>query len=95
MKNLKNEGLETMETKVRSHTGWRMLFALVLVLVLVAPILALHPAEASTRPCPAPGTGLPGALNMLHDATMLTIPMAHDAAQGNAGMFLAVDNSGC
>ena len=91
MKNLKNEGLETMETKVRSHTGWRMLFAL----VLVALILALHPAEASTRPCPAPGTGLPGALNMLHDATMITIPMAHDAAQGNAGMFIAVDNSGC
>lgn len=50
--------------------------------------------EAS-RPCPAPGTGLPGALNMIHDATMLTIPMARDAEQGNAGMFHAVAVSGC
>jgi hypothetical protein len=31
MKNLKNEGLKTMETKVRSIKGWRMLFALVLI----------------------------------------------------------------
>jgi hypothetical protein len=92
MKNLKNEGLGTMETKVRSRKGWRMFFAL--VLVLVAPILAAYPAEAS-RPCPAPGGGYVGALNMLHDATMLTIPMANDAPQGNAGMFIAVDNSGC
>ncbi|HMG19481.1 MAG TPA: hypothetical protein VK573_12205 [Gemmatimonadales bacterium] len=51
--------------------------------------------DAASRPCPAPGTGLPGALNMLHDATMLTIPMARDADQGNAGMFHAVDVSGC
>ena len=51
--------------------------------------------DAASRPCPAPGTGLPGALNMLHDATMFTIPMVHDAAQGNAGMFVAVANSGC
>ncbi len=51
--------------------------------------------DAASRPCPAPGTGLPGALNMLHDATMLTIPMARNADQGNAGMFHAVDVSGC
>ena len=51
-------------------------------------------AEGS-RPCPAPGTGLPGALNMVHDATMLTIPMARDAEQGNAGMSRAVTESGC
>jgi hypothetical protein len=51
-------------------------------------------AEAS-RTCPAPGTGLPGALNMLNDPSMFTIPMARDAAQGNAGMFHAVDVSGC
>jgi hypothetical protein len=49
--------------------------------------------EAST--CPAPGTGLAGALNMLKDPTMATIPMTHDAAQGNAGMFTAVGASGC
>jgi hypothetical protein len=47
------------------------------------------------RPCAAPGTGLPGALNMLHDPTMFTIPMARDAAQGTAGMFHAVAVSGC
>lgn len=73
----------------------RMLFAIVLVLVLLvlaAPILAPQPAEAA---CPAPGTGYAGALNMLHDPTMRTIPMTHDAPQGNAGMFTAVANSGC
>lgn len=51
-------------------------------------------AEGS-RPCVAPGGGYSGALNMLHDPTMATIPMARDAAQGNAGMFHAVDVSGC
>lgn len=51
-------------------------------------------AETS-RPCAAPGTGLPGAFNMLHDETMFTIPMARDAEQGNAGMFHAVAVSGC
>ncbi len=71
----------------------KMLFVLVLaLLVVVAPILAPHPAEAA---CPAPGGEYAGALNMLHDPTMLTIPMTHDAPQGNAGMFTAVDNSSC
>jgi len=51
--------------------------------------------DAASRPCPAPGTGLAGAKNMVHDATMLTIPMAHDADQGNAGMSHAVGVSGC
>jgi hypothetical protein len=51
-------------------------------------------AEGS-RQCPAPGTGLPGALNMIHDPTMLSIPMERDAPQGNAGMFHAVEVSGC
>jgi hypothetical protein len=50
---------------------------------------------AVSNSCAAPGTGLPGALNMLHDPTMFTIPMARDAAQGNAGMFHAVAVSGC
>ena len=49
----------------------------------------------NSKPCAAPGTGLGGALNMLRDATMGTIPMANDAAQGNTGMFHAVDVSGC
>jgi hypothetical protein len=51
-------------------------------------------AEGS-RQCPAPGTGIAGGLNMVHDATMLTIPMARDAEQGNAGMSRAVAESGC
>ena len=50
-------------------------------------------AEAATTA--ARGPAYCGALNMLHDATMATIPMTHDAAQGNAGMFHAVAVSGC
>jgi len=38
----------------------------------------------------ATGPAYCGALNMLHDPTMATVPMTHDAAQGNAGMFNAV-----
>lgn len=51
--------------------------------------------SASAGVCPAPGTQLPGALNMLADPTMGTVPMARDAAQGNAGMYIAVGKSGC
>jgi hypothetical protein len=36
MKTLKNEGLTTIETKVRSIKGWRMLFAFVLVAAFAA-----------------------------------------------------------
>ena len=68
---------------------------MLVALALAAVMLTANPAQAAGRTCPAPGTGLPGALNMLHDATMATIPMARDAAQGNAGMFNAVDKSGC
>ena len=67
---------------------------LLVLSVLASTAFAAHPAEAN-RPCPAPGGGYAGALNMLHDATMFTIPMANDAPQGNAGMFHAVDVSGC
>ena len=41
MKNLKNEGLKTVEPKVGSRKGWRMLFAL----VLVAAFAGLFAAE--------------------------------------------------
>ncbi len=51
-------------------------------------------AEAS-RSCPAPGTGSAGALNMLQDPTMFTVPGARAADQGIAGMFHAVDVSAC
>ena len=53
-----------------------------------ALLVAAGSAEAS-RPCEA------GALNMLHDPTMFTIPMARNAPQGTAGMFHAVAVSGC
>lgn len=42
-----------------------------------------------------PGPSLVGACNMLHDATMATVPMQHDAAQGTAGMYRALAVSGC
>ncbi len=51
--------------------------------------------EEASRTCPAPGTGSPGALNMLHDPTMFTVPGARAAEQGIAGMFHAVDVSAC
>ncbi len=51
--------------------------------------------EEASRSCPAPGTGLAGALNMLHDPTMFTIPGVRAADQGIAGMFHAVDVSAC
>ncbi len=71
-----------------------ILIAVLAVSVLANAAFAATPTQALGQ-CPAPGTGLAGALNMLHDASMWTIPMARDAAQGNAGMFTAVGNSGC
>ncbi len=56
---------------------------------------ASAPGAQGSRPCVAPGGGWPGALNMLHDPTMFTIPMVRDAPQGNAGMFRAVAVSSC
>lgn len=70
------------------------IIALLVLGVLAGTAFAERPAEAG-RPCPAPGGGYAGALNMLHDATMWTIPMARDAPQGNEGMFRAVEVSGC
>lgn len=70
------------------------IIALLLLSVLASTAFAGQPAEAG-RPCPAPGGGYAGALNMLHDATMWTIPMTRDAPQGNAGMFHAVEVSSC
>ena len=79
-----------MKTNLRSIKSLMML----VVLVLAVFLFAAQPVQAAGV-CPAPGTGLSGALNMLHDATMWTIPMARDAAQGNAGMFTAVGNTAC
>jgi hypothetical protein len=63
--------------------------------LLVPTVVRMDASAEASRPCPAPGGGFPGALNMLHDATMGTIPMKRDATQGNAGMSRAVHVSGC
>ncbi len=68
---------------------------LILAIVSSAVLMVATAGAAVAGPSAAPGTGLVGACNMLLDATMVTIPMARDAAQGNAGMFHAVDVSGC
>ncbi len=65
MNNFTNEIHKPLETKIRFRWGWM----LILLFVLAAVILSAQPVQASGQ-CPAPGTGLPGALNMLHDATM-------------------------
>jgi hypothetical protein len=64
---------------------------MVVVLVLAAVLFAAQPAQASGG-CLAPGTGLPGALNMLHDAGMFSIPLS---ARGDAGMWIAVNTTYC
>jgi hypothetical protein len=63
--------------------------ALVFTTVLVSFALSAQNVSA------APGPAFCGALNMLHDDTMVSVPMTHDAAQGNAGMDTAVDGTGC
>ncbi len=65
--------------------------AMLVVFVLAAFLFAAQPVQASGV-CPAPGTGLPGALNMLHDAGMFSIPLS---PQGDAGMWIAVINTYC
>ncbi len=74
----------------------KKIFVSILITLLVLGAVAntafaAEPAQASGQ-CPAPGTGLPGALNMLHDAGMFTIPLA---PQGDAGMWTALGRSGC
>ncbi len=81
-----------MEKDLRSIKSLMML--VVLVLVLAAIMLAAQPVQAA-RVCPSPGTGLPGALNMIHDAKMLDTMIAHVPPQGWAGMDTAVNNSSC
>jgi hypothetical protein len=82
-----------MEKNQRSIKSLTML----VVLVLAALVFSAQPVQAAQAAgvCPAPGTWLAGALNMLHDATMWLIPMSRDAAQGNDGMFTAVGNTAC
>ena len=70
----------------------RLVLAIVSSAILMVAMAGTALAEP---PGAAPGTGLVGACNMLHDASMLTIPMLRDNPNGNAGMFRAVDVSGC
>jgi hypothetical protein len=62
-----------------------------------APLALTLPASAATAP--APGTGYTGACNMLLSFLPtgggMGTAMSVDAAQGNTGMFHAVDVSGC
>jgi hypothetical protein len=67
----------------------------ILAIVSSAILMVAMASAAAAATGPAPGTGLVGACNMLLDKTMVTIPMANAAAQGIAGMFHAVDVSGC
>ncbi len=69
-----------------------------LVLTTAATAVALTSMPASAASDPAPGTGLVGACNMLVPAAafgMFEKAMSLDNANGNAGMFHAVDVSGC
>lgn len=59
----------------------------------VAAVVATGAGSASAGTDPAPGTGQPGAWNMLHDPTMLPGTggaMDHDNSNGNIGMCKAV-----
>ncbi len=58
-----------------------------------APLALAAPASAATNP--APGTGMTGACNMLLAGAGMEHAMSVDADQGNAGMYRAVDVSGC
>jgi hypothetical protein len=70
----------------------RWIAKMFLVLTIATAAAALSSTSAAA-PSPTPN-GYTGACNMLADATMLTTPMAVDAAQGNAGMSTAVARSG-
>ena len=70
-------------------------FARLAVAAATGGAIVMTTAHVAASTCPSPGTGEPGALNMLADATMLTIPMQRNAPQGNAGMNTAVNNTTC
>ena len=75
---------------------------LLAIAALIALSLSAFAGTAAAATAPAQGTGLVGACNMLRDATMATIPMVRNnpdgsifSGNGNAGMWHAVDVSGC
>ena len=89
------ESLEGSLCCSRKSKGEESMKRLVLAIVSSAILMVAMAGAAAAATGPAPGTGLVGACNMLLDKTMVTIPMARAAAQGIAGMFHAVDVSGC
>jgi hypothetical protein len=86
---------EGKENEMKTKMASRRMAKMIAVLVIATAPAALPAMPAAAASGPAPGTGLTGACNMLLDPTMSAIPMTHDSAQGNAGMFLAVAVSGC
>jgi hypothetical protein len=87
--------MERKRTMMKRTMAKRWAVKIFGVLAIAAAPAALSAMPAAAASGPAPGTGLTGACNMLHDPTMLTTPMTVDSAQGNAGMFTAVAVSGC
>jgi hypothetical protein len=79
----------------RQKEGIEHARSLTIAILSTAILIVATAGTAAACANAAPGTGLVGALNMLGDPTMLTVPMVHDAPQGNAGMFHAVAVSGC
>jgi hypothetical protein len=68
---------------------------LVLAAATGAAMVALWSTPVAARTCPAPGTGLPGALNIIAAGAGMDLAMSRNAAQGIAGMNTAVSKSGC
>lgn len=90
MNTLQNKGSKSSETKILSRIGWILL----VIIVVAAVMFSARPVQAAGV-CPAPGTGLPGAVNMFLDKTMFTIPVARAATQGVVGMERAISNTAC
>jgi hypothetical protein len=88
-------GQEEKENEMKTKMANRRIAKTFAVLAIAAAPVTLSAIPAAAASGPAPGTGLTGACNMLLDPTMSAVPMTHDSAQGNAGMFLAVAVSGC
>ncbi len=90
MNTLQNKGYKSLETKILSRIG-----LMLLVIIVVASVMfSARPVQASGV-CPAPGTGLPGAINVFLDNTMFTVAVAHAAPLGTIGMERAINNTYC
>ena len=75
---------------------------LVSALVVIGLCAGFVGSAEAAKPSDLAGAEYVGACNMLHDATMMTIPMVRNnpdgdifSGNGNLGMWHAVDVSGC